>query len=46
MDSWDLVSGSRLVSRPVFASLGLESFSLVSVSKAAGLGHKPIVWDF
>jgi len=46
MESRDLVSGLRLVSRPIFASLFLESFSLVSVSKAAGFGHKPIVWEF
>jgi len=46
MESRDLVSGLRLVSRPILASLGLERFNLVSVSKAAGLGHKPIVSDF
>jgi len=41
MESRDLVSVSRLDSRPIFASLGLglERFRsrLVSVSKAAGL---------
>jgi len=35
MESWDLVS--RLVSRPIFASLGLVGFRSLSVSKATGL---------
>jgi len=44
MESWNLFS----VSRPIFASLGLECFRsrLGPVSKATDLGHSHFSWDF